>query len=172
MTSTEILIQQTQSAYDWIEKLINPIPFEKWDQTPQGLETNLTWLVGHLIMSHYFHSIMVITGHQADLLQKIPLKDYANLFTDGSPLNVIGKTDAGQLLGQLRMVQKRSLDILKPLTAADLENKLEPTTLKHPIARIKRESIDWNIKHTMYHCGQIGMLKRVVYERHDFGFRK
>jgi hypothetical protein len=172
MTSTEILIQQTESTYDWIDKLIGPIPFEKWDQTPNGLETNLTWQIGHLLVSHYFHSIMVITGHQSDLLQEIPLRNYADLFTDGSPANVIGQTDAGQLLSQLRMVQKRSLDILKTLTDADLESVLEPTPLKHPIARIKGESIGWNIKHTMYHCGQIGILKRVVYQRHDFGLRK
>ncbi|MCE7059373.1 hypothetical protein [Dyadobacter sp. CY343] len=31
--------------------------------------------------------------------------------------------------------------------------------------------IDWNIKHTVYHCGQIGILSRIVEKRFDFGLR-
>lgn len=61
---------------------------------------------------------------------------------------------------------------LSKLTLKVIENKLEPTHVIHPIAKIKREAIDWNIQHTMYHRGQIGILKRIVDERHDFGLRR
>ncbi|WP_439557278.1 hypothetical protein [Dyadobacter sp.] len=57
------------------------------------------------------------------------------------------------------------------VVVAELNNPLEPTPTPHPIATTKFEAIDWNIKHTMYHCGQIGMISRVVEKRYDFGLR-
>jgi hypothetical protein len=172
MSETELLIRQTKDAYGWTHKLVTSVPFEKWDETPEVIETNATWQVGHLIMSHYFHAIMVIAGHQMDILQTVPIKAYNLIFTDGAPRNVIGKTNPSDLLNQLTMVQEKSLQILSKLSAADLAGRLEPTAIHHPIAKTKFESLDWNIKHTMYHCGQIGILKRVVHERHDFGLRR
>ncbi len=172
MTEIEILIKQTKESYDWTNKLINSIPFEKWDTMPDIIETHISWQVGHLIMSHYFHSIMVIVGHQMDVLQKVPLKKYNEIFTDGLPKNAIGKTNSADLLNQLTIVQEKSISILNTLTLTDLDNKLEPTRTPHPIAKTKFEALDWNIKHTMYHCGQIGILKRIIHERHDFGLRR
>jgi hypothetical protein len=69
-------------------------------------------------------------------------------------------------------MQGRSLEIIKELAPENLHAALEPTRIPHPIAKTKFESLDWNIKHTMYHCGQIGILKRVVDKRYDFGFRR
>ncbi|WP_216824389.1 hypothetical protein [Emticicia sp. TH156] len=44
---------------------------------------------------------------------------------------------------------------------------------KHNIfnSKTKFEALDWNIKHTLWHCRQIGLLKRVVDKRYDFGLR-
>ncbi|MEA5259647.1 DinB family protein [Arcicella aquatica] len=172
MNEIDFLIKQTSDAYNWTNKLIHSISLEKWDTTPNILETNVTWQVGHLIMSHYYHSIMVIVGHQMDIIQKIPLKDYNDFFTDGVPSATIGKTHANNLLTQLNIVQEKSLAIIKALPLAELDNKLEPTPTPHPIAKTKLEALDWNIKHTMYHCGQIGILKRIIDERYDFGLRR
>ena len=38
--------------------------------------------------------------------------------------------------------------------------------------QILNEALEWNINHTMYHCGQIGVLKRVVDARYDFGLQR
>lgn len=54
---------------------------------------------------------------------------------------------------------------------SDLEQPLEPFIIEHPVAKTKQEAIDWNIKHTMWHCGQIGLLKRFLVKRHDFGLK-
>ncbi|MBL0745467.1 DinB family protein [Chryseolinea lacunae] len=172
MTEIETLTLQTESAYAWTNKLLNSIPFEKWDTLPDVLETTVTWQVGHLIMSHYFHTAMVIVGHQMDILKQVPLKEYDAMFTEASPIISIGKTNAETLFGQLNLVQQKSLSIIKSLPIEALTSKLEPTPTPHPVATTKFESLDWNIKHTMYHCGQIGILKRVVDERYDFGLRR
>jgi hypothetical protein len=169
MNTVELLRNQTENAYEWSNKVIESIPTEKWDKIPNNIETNVTWQVGHLIMSFYFHSIMVIRGHQMVLIQKIPLQEYNKLFTKASPTNAVGKTNSTDLIKQLNLVQKKSLEIIQSLTESDLKSELEKTDTPHPIAKNKYEALDWNIKHTMWHCGQLGILKRILDKRFDFG---
>lgn len=171
MSEVEILTRQTENAYYWTNKLIDSIPYEKWDNLPEIVETNVTWQAGHLIMS-YYHSVMVIAGHQMDIIQKVPLKAYDELFTNASPKDAVGKTNPKELQNQLNIMQQKSIAIIKSLTESDLESKLEPSPTPHPIAKTKLEALDWNIKHTMYHCGQVGILKRILDKRFDFGLRK
>jgi hypothetical protein len=172
MTELELLIKQTESVYEWTNKLIESVPFSKWEETPDVVDTNISWQVGHLIMSHYFHTVMVIVGHQRDLLEKIPMRQYDEIFTIGQPSNVIGSVDPAVLLDQLKLMQARSVEIIKSVAPEHLHGALEATRIPHPIAKTKFESLDWNIKHTMYHCGQIGILKRVIDVRYDFGLRR
>jgi hypothetical protein len=142
MTNLELLTQQTESVYDWTNKLILSIPFEKWNTIPDKVETSITWQVGHLLVTHYFHTMMVTVGHQRDILQKIPMKEYDVFFTTGLPKMSSGKIDPEILLKQLQFVQSRSIDIVKSLTADQFDSNLEPTTIPHPIAKTKREAID------------------------------
>jgi hypothetical protein len=172
MNEIQLLTQQTENVYQWTNKLVESIPFTKWDQTPDIVETNVAWQVGHLMMSHYFHTVMVIVGHQRDILEKIPLKQYDDIFTNGQPSDAKGRVDGAVMLDQLKFLQKRSLEIMQTLTVENLHTNLEPTSIPHPIAKTKIESLDWNVKHTMYHCGQIGILKRIIDVRYDFGLRR
>jgi len=172
MNQIEILVKQTTDAYDWTNKIINSIPQDKWDDTPEIIESNVSWQTGHLIMSFYYHSIMVIKGHQMDILQKVPLKEYDKLFTDATPKNSLGKTTPIELQNYLMIVQAKSIEVIKSLSEKDLESELLQTEVPHPIATNKFEALDWNIKHTMWHCGQLGILKRVVHERYNFGLKK
>lgn len=114
---------------------------------------------------------MVIKGHQKDIIHKIPLHEYDALFTKASPTDCIGKTNPTEIREQLTLVQKKSLEIITSLSENDLNTKLEPTKTAHPIATNKYEALDWNIKHTMWHCGQLGILKRVLDKKFDFGLQ-
>lgn len=172
MNEVEFYRYQTDDVYKWTNKLVESVPYDKWDETPEVVETNITWQVGHLVMSHYFHTMMVIVGHQRDVFEKVPLKQYDELFTIGQPKDAKGKVNPQDLLDQLKYVQRRSLEIITSIKVEDLQRALEKTPIPHPIAKTKGESLDWNIKHTMYHCGQIGILKRVIDVRYDFGLRK
>jgi hypothetical protein len=71
MTEIEILLNQTSNAYEWVNKLIAEIPLNKWEIIPDVIESNVNWQVGHLIVSHYFHSMMVIKGHQMQLEKQV-----------------------------------------------------------------------------------------------------
>ncbi|MCX6215809.1 DinB family protein [Spirosoma sp.] len=171
MTETQMLVDQTANAYQWINKLVETVPREKWNIIPPTVESSIDWQIGHLIISHYFHAIMVIRGHQMDILQQLPIREYSEWFTVAAPLQSLGKVDSATLEEGLLLMQKKSLAILATLRASELDDPLEPTPAAHPIATTKREAIDWNIKHTMYHCGQLGLIKRIVDKRHDFGLR-
>jgi hypothetical protein len=171
MNEIDILVKQTQDAYHWTNKIISAIPTEKWDHTPENLETNIAWQVGHLVISYYFHSIMVIAGHQMDIIQQVPLKEYDRLFTNAPAKDAAGKIKPDKLKEHLRITEKKSIEIIKALSPENLESSLVPGA-PHPIAKNKFEALDWNIKHTMWHCGQLGILKRITGERLDFGLKR
>lgn len=171
MNILEHLKTQTKDTYNWVNILIENIPFDKWDYIPDNLETNVTWQVGHLIMSFYYHTIMVITGHQIDIINEIPLQNYNLMFTKSKPENCVGKVPPPSLIIQLETVQRKSLEIIDLLSPNELQEKLEHTQTPHPIAKNKYEALNWNIKHTMWHCGQLGILKRIIHQSLDFGLR-
>ncbi len=172
MEQIKILTKQTQDAYNWANKIIRSIPVSKWEHIPEVVETNVTWQIGHLTVSFYFHSIMVIKGHQTPILKKIPLKTYDALFTNALPVYSIEKTEPEKLFEDFIYMQQESIAMIKSLSDAELEMPLEVTDVPHPIARNKFEALDWNIKHTMWHCGQLGILKRVIDSRFDFGLKR
>ena len=171
MSTADILLKQTEDTYQWTHRFIDDIPFEKWDVLAGGIGSTLTWQVGHLVVSTYYHSVWVVAGHQMDVLQQMPLKQYGELFTQASPENAIGQVKPDILRQHLRLMQEKSLSIISKISEAALNDALEPTPVAHPVAKTKFEAIDWNIKHTMYHCGQIGILRRIVDTRFDFGLR-
>ncbi|WP_337041571.1 DinB family protein [Emticicia sp. 17c] len=171
MSETELLVKQTEGAYAWVYKLVTDIPYEKWDFIPEGVESNVSWQVGHLIISYYYHSVMVITGHQTDILQQIPMKDYSQLFHNTLAQVCVGQTQPQLLKEQLNLMAQKSINIIRSLPAEELEKPLVTTPMPHPVAKTKFEALDWNIKHTMWHCGQLAILKRIVHERYDFGLK-
>ncbi len=162
---------QTEDAHEWALRLCSDIPGEKWDHIPQNLDTNITWQIGHLMLSYYFHTVLVIRGHQPDLLGKLPMKEYSELFTTAPPAKSVGKVRKADLLPQLRAVQEKSLEIIGSLSEKELGDALEKTGINHPIAKTKYEAINWNIKHTLWHCGQLAILRRILDSRYDFILR-
>lgn len=171
MTTTELLSQQTLDAYSWANRLFSSISYEAWEVTPDEIESNLSWQCGHLILSIYYHSILVVHGHHPDVLKQIPLKEYQPFFTQGDPRHCVGKFSATTLYNQLLLMQKYSIQTICNVSDATLKETLKPSGMPHPIATTKFEAIDWNIKHTMWHCGQIAILKRLVDQRFDFGLK-
>ena len=173
MNLTEIIAKQTEDAYGWVTKLIRSIPDERWDDTPDIVDSNVSWQVGHLIVSYYYHSVMVTVGHQPDILKEVPLREYSAWFAYGShPRQAVGQVAVPELREQLAFMGEQSLAVIRALPPEELDHALEPTSVVHPVASNQWEALDWNVKHTMWHCGQLGILKRVVNERFDFGLRK
>ena len=172
MNQVDFLAKQTEDAYGWTNKLLHSIPHDKWNVLPEVIESTVSWQAGHLIMSFYYHTVMVIVGHLKEVFPVVPLQQYDKLFTNAEPKDSIGKTNPQELQEHLFFIQQKSIAVIRSLNEADLDQPLVISPTPHPIATTKLEAIDWNIKHTMYHCGQLGIIKRVIDQRYDFGLRK
>ena len=173
MTEQEVLVKQTLDAYDWIHKLIHDIASEKWDEVPSVVESNISWQVGHLIISIYYHSIMVIVGHQKEILELVPMREYTKLFSfDTLPKNTVLRTTPNELKEHLKVIENKSIEVIQSIALESLPTNLEPTKMSHPVAKTKFEALSWNIKHTMWHCGQIALIKRIIDKPYDYGLRR
>ena len=173
MMAIEILSRQTKDTYQWIHKLVDSIPEEKWNETPEILASNVSWQIGHLVISIYYHSILVISGHQKDILEQVPIKKYSELYSFySSPKDAAGRLTPKELKSHLEIIEKKSQEIINSLTPEELKNELVPGKVEHPVAKTKFEAIDWNIKHTMWHCGQIASLKRILGEPYKFELKE
>lgn len=171
MNVIDVLIKQTQDAHIWTNKLIDSIPMEQWDETPNTLESNICWQAGHLVISEYYHAILVVTGFDEEITKKIDLKALNEGFGYGSePKALIAQSDPMLLKEQLLFMQSKVIATVSSLTSKDLEQDVEqPIKQKHPVAKTKLEAVSWNIKHTMWHCGQIALIKRLIHGGFDFG---
>ncbi|RRQ48112.1 DinB family protein [Maribacter algicola] len=173
MTEVEILKKQTMSAYEWTNKLIASVPSDKWEIIPEALGSNLSWQIGHHIISIYFHSIMTTVGHLPELLEKLDLRLYTKLCGYGTfAQEMKGAWTPDALTSDLQRMQDTSLEVINSLSESDLWQPVEPTKVPHPVAKTKFEAIDWNIKHTMWHCGQMATIKRLVDKPYDYGLQK
>ena len=82
-----------------------------------------------------------------------------------------GAFEPDRLRSDLAFMQEGSLEIIHSLSEGDLHKALEPLKDPHPVAKTKFEAIDWNIKHTMWHCGQMASWKRMVDQPYDYGLK-
>mgnify|MGYP000149910545 CR=1 FL=1 len=171
MNVIDVLIKQTKEAHAWSNKLVDSIPMELWENTPKILNSNISWQVGHLVLSENYHAIMVVTGFDAEIAKQIEIKLHNQMYGYGSlPQEIIGKSNPLELKHHLYYVQNKVIQTVSGLTMKDLESPVEqPIKQKHPVAKTKFEAVSWNIKHTMWHCGQIATIKRLLHGGFDFG---
>jgi DinB superfamily len=155
--------EQNRLAREQTIKILSETPQEIWYETPDIIQSNIAWQVGHLIVSQYYHAVAVITGPNLALFNDVPLKDYFpiySMFTKS--VNNELKPSPDKLLMELDIVNKYAHKQLDTLTDADLDAALEPTRFPHPIATTKYEALTWNFRHEMWHLGQISTLKRIL----------
>lgn len=64
-------------------------------------------------------------------------------------------------------MQKHSLNNIANMDEKEVKAAVKTTGYPHPIAITKFEALDWNIKHELWHCGQIAIINRVVDQRYE-----
>jgi DinB superfamily len=167
---TDFLQKQTADTYGWTNKLVENITFDKWFITPEILETNLAWQVGHLTLSQYYYTIVLLIGPKKDFAESINLKKYSGLFSNGQRRKeLISEITVQELLDNWKSMQTLTNETLTRLQDTDLNHDIFSMPKPHPFVKTKENAISWNVKHTMWHCGQIAMLKRVIDKPFDFG---
>lgn len=173
MTEIEILVKQTGTAFDWTHRLMDSVSSEKWEIIPEGLGSNFSWQIGHHIVSIYYHTIMTTVGHIPELIQQLNLRLYTKLCGyDTFAQHMVGQKSPEELQRDLKHMQEESLKVITSLSIADLWKPVEPTKVPHPVAKTKFVAIDWNVHHTMWHCGQMAIIKRMVDQPYDYGIQR
>ena len=167
---TSFLKNQTADNYSWTNKLIENIAFDKWFITPEILETNLAWQIGHITLSQYYYTIVLLTGPKKDVAESINIKEYSGLFANGQNRKALAaEITVQELLDHWKHLQAITHEALTSLQDTDLSSNIFSMPKPHPFVKTKEDAISWNIKHTMWHCGQIAMWKRVIDKPFDFG---
>lgn len=163
MTETDFILRETKVANRYTLHLLEKIPFDLWEITPAGLDTNVSWQVGHLILGICYNNILVVNGAISEALKALPMKAYFEVFGIGSnPKDYSGQFPPEQLLNDLKTMQQAALNVVQSLTEEELSQPLAPTKFPHPVAKLKTEAVNHSYHHTQWHNGQIAMLKRVL----------
>ena len=161
---------QTIESFNWTNRLIDNIQDEKWFVTPEVIETNFAWQIGHLTLSQYYYTVVLINGPDKDFAEKINMKKYSMLFANGINKNkLFTEVTAEELKENWTLMQIKSIETLDNLYEVDLNNEIFKLPKSHPFVKTKENSFSWNIKHTMWHCGQMGTLKRIIDKPLNFG---
>ena len=101
--------------------MIVSVPMDKWDIMADGIESNVSWQVGHQIISIYYHTIMTTVGHISELIENLDLRLYTEICNYNTfASDMVGKTDSKQLLEHLKLMQEQSLAVISDLSENDL----------------------------------------------------
>ncbi len=156
-----VLKDQIILAKEKTGKLIADIPVEKWFQTPNVLESNLNWQIGHIILANYLHGIASISGMNEDFRSKVNIADFIKYYGPKSKPNSFKseKPSGEELLEIYDLTFVLILKGLEKLTSTDLEKETE---VPNPAVKTKYQALLWLSQHQSWHNGQIAMLKRVL----------
>jgi len=148
-------------AKEKTSKLFSDIPTEKWFVTPNVIESNLNWQIGHIILANYLHGIASISGANEDFKKKVNVADYIKFYGPKSKPHSFKseKPSKEELLEVYDLIFVLILEGLKNLTTKDLQTE---TAVPNPAVKTKYEALLWLSQHQSWHNGQIGMLKRVL----------
>jgi len=155
------LREQISSTKEKTDKLIADISTENWFKTPDVLNTNLNWQIGHIILANYLHGIASISGPSTELKEKINVPNYIKFYRLKSiPTDFENeKPNRKELLEVYEFTLTLILENLNQLTEVDLSNA---TTIPNPAVKTKYEALKWLSHHQSWHNGQIAILRRVL----------
>ncbi len=156
-----ILKEQITSTKEKTDKLIADISTEMWIKTPEILNTNLNWQIGHIILANYLHGIASISGPNEELKGKISIPDYVRFYGPKSnPTDFENeKPTQKELLEIYEFTLSLVFDNLSKLTESELN---DTTKIPNPSVSTKYEALKWLSHHQSWHNGQIAILKRVL----------
>ena len=156
-----ILKEQISSTKEKTDKLIAAFSTEKWIETPEVLNTNLNWQIGHIILANYLHGIASISGANEELRRKINIPNYIKFYGPKSnPTDFINeKPNLKELSEIYEFTISLILENLNKLTENELNDNTE---IPNPSVNTKYEALKWLSHHQSWHNGQIAILKRVL----------
>lgn len=161
MSTIKLIEKEIYLTKKQTDRLIADIDSDLWSYSPEVLNTNLNWQVGHIFLANYLHGIASITGANEAIRSQINVQDYIKFYgMESNPLeNEQEKPSKEKLIELYELGFKLISDGLDQLEESKLGN---PTEIPNPAAKTKYQALMWMFKHQSWHNGQIAMLKRVL----------
>lgn len=163
---------QIEFARQYTLELLQHTPQELWFQTPAGAPSCVAWQVGHLAVSQYGLLMFRQRGRQPEDLDLIPgrfRKAFGRGSTPPNDRDQAGSGDtaktvvlptADELLQRLGEVHTAAMTEIAAI--ADGQALLDPVDMPYAVYPIKLGAILFCPLHEHIHCGQIGILRRML----------
>lgn len=164
MDAIDLIKEQIISVKEKTDDFIKRIELQKWHATPEILDTNMNWQIGHLILANYLHGIASISGPNEKVRNRIDMikfvsyygpKSTPNLYLDEKPTNE-------ELLELYHFIFELVYLEIDKIAIDALHND---TAVPNPSAKTKYEALTTLFKHQSWHNGQIAILNRVLKQR-------
>lgn len=157
----EILKDQFILAKDKTDKLISDISAKNWLVTPDVIQSNINWQIGHIILANYLHGIVSISGRNEKFKEKVNVADYIKYYGPKSiPTDFKNeKPSMEKLIEIFQFTSSIVLKNLETMTSNDLEKNTE---IPNPAVDTKYQALLLLSQHQSWHNGQIAILKRVL----------
>jgi hypothetical protein len=164
MEIIELIKDQIQSVKEKTDSFIISAREKDWGYTPQIIETNFNWQIGHIILANYLHGIASISGANENVRAKINIPDFIKFYGINSNPNLYfdEKPNSEVLTNQYEFIFELIFVELSNLKIEDLEKNTE---IPNPGAKTKYEALTTLITHQSWHNGQIAILKRLLENR-------
>lgn len=162
---SEIALNQLRSARDYLHSLIDDLQAEDWFWTPIGqpenaFATHIAWQVGHIAMAEYGLMLFRQRG-RADVDFDLMPSKFRKTFAKGS-VATGERSDypsPAEILAQLSKIHQQVLLEVPNFSESDLDQALDPP---HAAYATRFGAMIMAAHHEMLHCGQIGMLRRMM----------
>lgn len=155
------LKDQILLAKEKTDKLIADISAEKWFETPEVVNSNINWQIGHIILANYLHGIASISGASEEFREKVTVTDLIKFYGPKSdPADSKNeKPSRDELIEAYDLTFSLILKGLENTTTTDLE---KDTEVPNPAVKTKYEALLLLSQHHSWHNGQIAILKRII----------
>ncbi len=164
MTNNRILLDsalnQFQSARKYTLALIEGLEPDQWFWMPKPPVSNVAWQIGHLAVAQYGLMLFRQRGRQTEDAELLS-SELRKLFSKGSspPADSKSYPRFDEILALLHRVNDQ---VMRETNSFNPESMDELTEPPHAGPLTRMGSILFAAHHEMLHCGQIGMLRRMM----------
>jgi len=161
MNTIELIKDQIISVKEKTDSFIRTIELKKWNISPDILETNMNWQIGHLILANYLHGIASISGANEKVRERINMQNFIKFYGSNSTPNLFlnEKPKNEEMLKLYEFIFEL---IFLEISKVKIEELNSVTEIPNPSAETKYEALTTLFKHQSLHNGQIAILNRVL----------
>jgi len=161
---------QFQTTHTTTMGMVEDVDDVFWYSVPDGLNTNIAWLVGHIILGRYEHMLVASGLHKELHVEKLSIMKNSELFETGSKALMRAESLSKQdLLEDLVL----SYDLVMSIFNSANDSSLDELPFgEFSMAETKGASFSWAVQHEMWHVGQISLLRKVLEISSDFKWVK